>query len=292
MSLDPENIRLGEEIEKAVAKGDESELDTIFSRIYRAKSQYAYPVPNDAEDVSAITKKNGTNIQVVLMHENDAADSKISWHKRYSTRCNPKDPAKMRISLNVHPSKELIAELDAFCDKYGFSYKIPARLTAGEEPGEQVAWYNRHDSVIVFFPDDPTATQRRELSGMAKVRARSNEGLLGKPVTEGIDGAYIVREPTLADVNALRAEALGQNDRFGKWVEHQGIERKENYGDLFDVSESFSGEAEANERPIISPGGAAAIKTMIKAYEEYRDYCKSLGEPGSFVSSGAPELKR
>lgn len=144
-----------------------------------------------SRNIAATTSQSSKDVQVIM--EN-------GWHFRVP-RNRSNAPIVDRISLNVYPEDALIAKLDKLVAQSNgtIEYKTSTSIKN---------WNKRHDPITIYFHRPVNKVDEAKITKLAQGHIRSDNGMLGKKVSDGI---YQVFEPTEKDVLALihRAELMG-----------------------------------------------------------------------------------
>jgi hypothetical protein len=185
------NLQLFDDILKnPTASGFNNILQQLYNGIRLAK----YDRSNVEIGIEDYTSEPNSNIEEVR-------DEK-GWHYRVPFGTST-EKSKLRISLNIKGSKELIDILDNIAKDYNIYYKTPTT---------SMEWLDRHDPVTIYISNTTlTDAQIQELKDRVVketapyIRGNEGFGLYGENIATGVEFG---EEATEANANSLIAEAL------------------------------------------------------------------------------------
>jgi hypothetical protein len=141
----------------------------LFQDIYNKYRIAAYPHDPNEEQIWDDALRN-TNVNI--------NNKKSEWMYRGVFPTNSEETVT-RGSFNVHVTPELINQLDNMIS----SGKIKANYKFGQ-PGTSASPTERHDSISIYFLEQPTPEALKELTSITRPYVRG-DNLLGKKIDDG-----------------------------------------------------------------------------------------------------------
>lgn len=164
--------------------------DFLMNARYKEYREVDYPIEPNYESVFNFAT---TDESVPHTHQN-------GWIYR-GTLPTHETPTKTRGSLNIHVTQECIQELDALITSGVFvgNYKFG-------EPNTPAEASERHDSITLYFLEEPTDETQTALATIAQKYHRG-ESLLGKEVTPGFSMSEItsINENQIEEILSMLA---------------------------------------------------------------------------------------
>jgi hypothetical protein len=207
--------------------------EALFQDVYNTYRIAEYPIDPKEETVWE-TYLRSTTIPI--------NNKKPEWMYRGNIPTHGEETVT-RASLNVHVTPELIDQLDAMI----ISGKMRANYKFGQ-PGTSASPTERHDSITVYFLEEPTQEILQEITKIIKPYTRGNN-LLGKKISNGF---------FMSEVGSI------ENQHIADFIAH-----------IETLDPSFAEAVRAYTSP--TPGKGVGLKMSEAQYYAVKDVAHAFG---------------